>query len=151
MLWLFGWLLLMSVGFPQSMLCPTRLQAATGFQWLTHGANCRDWLLAYNEAGAAHTAASAADQSLHNALLKTGMITNVKQVYALTKAANGGPADALRGVLLNTFKDKPNVRRADVFDAARAEGLNVSDGVYQKVMKDLCVSKGNVWTLKTGA
>ena len=112
---------------------------------------CRDWLSAFREAGAAQGAASADNKSLHNALVKTGLVTHVKNVYALTKAANGGPADALRGVLLNTLRDKPNVRRADVFDAARAEGLNVSDSVYQKVMKDLCTSKGNVWTLKLGA
>lgn len=78
-------------------------------------------------------------------------MTHVQHVYALTKTASGAPADALRGVVLNTLRDKPNVRRADVFDAARAEGLNVSDSVYQKVMKDLCTSKGNLWTLKTGA
>ncbi|KAL3132492.1 hypothetical protein ABBQ32_009040 [Trebouxia sp. C0010 RCD-2024] len=111
----------------------------------------RDWLSAFKEAGAAQGAASADNKSLHNALVKTGLVTHVKNVYALTKAANGGPADALRGVLLNILRDKPNVRRADVFDAARAEGLNVSDSVYQKVMKDLCTSKGNVWTLKVGA
>ena len=111
----------------------------------------RDWLSAFKEAGPARGAASANDKSLHTALVKTGMVTHVKSVYALTKAANGGPADALRAVLLNTLKDKPNVRRTDVLDAARAEGLNVSDSVYQKVMKELCISKGNVWTLKTGA
>ena len=113
---------------------------------------CRDWLSAYNEAGAAQAAASANSKSLHNALVKTGLVTHVKNVYALSKAFNGGPADALRAVLLNTLRDKPNVRRTDVLDAARAEGLqNVSDTVYHKVMKDLCTSKGNVWTLKTGA
>ena len=113
--------------------------------------HCREWLEGYKEAGAAQGAAAATNQSLHNALLKTGMTTHVKQVYALTKAATGGPADALRAVLLSILRERPNVRRADVFDAARAEGLNVSDSVYQKVMKDLCTSKGNVWTMKTGA
>lgn len=113
---------------------------------------CRDWLLAFKEAGAAQAAASASNKCLHNAIVKTGMVTHVKSVYALTKASNGGAADALRAVLFNILRDKPNIRRTDVLDAARAEGLqNVSDSVYHKVMKDLCTSKGNVWTLKTGA
>jgi len=43
------------------------------------------------------------------------------------------------------------VKRSEVFDSARAEGLNVSDGVYQKVVKELCTSRGNLWSLKTGA
>lgn len=113
--------------------------------------NCRGWLTSYDGAGAARSGASASDQSLHTALLKTGIVTSVKQIYVQTKVANGGPADALRGVLLDMLKDKPNVRRADVLDTARAEGVSVSDGVYQKVMKDMCTSRGNVWTLKAGA
>ncbi len=112
---------------------------------------CRDWLSSYSDAGAAKNAASANDQSLHTALLKTGIITAARQVYVQSRVANGGPADAFRGVLLNILKGKSGVRRAEVLDVARAEGVNVSDGVYQKVMKDLCTSKGNVWTLKTGA
>lgn len=111
----------------------------------------RGWLTSYDGAGAARSGASASDQSLHTALLKTGIVTSVKQIYVQTKVANGGPADALRGVLLDMLKDKPNVRRADVLDTARAEGVSVSDGVYQKVMKDMCTSRGNVWTLKAGA
>ena len=91
------------------------------------------------------------DKLLHTSLLKTGVVTSVKAVYVQTKVANGGIADALRGVLLNLLKDKPGVKRSEVFDSARAEGLNVSDGVYQKVMKELCTSRGNLWSLKSGA
>ena len=105
----------------------------------------------YAEAGPARDAAAASDKLLHFALLKTGMVTSVKQVYVQTRVAKGGLADALRGVLLNLLKDKPGVKRSEVFDSARAEGLNVSDGVYQKVMKELCTSRGNLWTLRNGA
>ena len=112
---------------------------------------CRQWLRSYSDAGAAKSAASASDDALHNALQQTGIVTRVQQVYVQTKVANGGQADALRGVILRLLTDKPNVRRADVMDTARAEDINVSDGTYQKVIKDLCTSRGNVWSLKSGA
>ena len=111
---------------------------------------CRKWLKASAQGGLAETSTSASDTALHNALLKTDVVTSVKQLY-LQKEVASEPANALRGVLVGLLKEKPNVRRADVMDAARAEGVNVSDGIYQKVMKDLCTSRGNIWTLKSGA
>lgn len=114
-------------------------------------ADIRQWLSTYGEAGSARDAAAVSNKLLHTALLKTGMVTSVKAVYVQTKVANGGIADALRSVLLNLLKDKPGVKRSEVFDSARAEGLNVPDGVYQKVMKELCTSRGNLWSLKSGA
>lgn len=110
----------------------------------------RKWLKASAQGGLAETSASASDNALHNALLKTDVVTSVKQLY-LQKEVASEPANALRGVLIGLLKEKPNVRRADVMDAARAEGVNISDGIYQKVMKDLCTSRGNIWTLKSGA
>ena len=112
---------------------------------------CRQWLKSYSEAGAAKSAALASDNALATALQQTGIVTRIQQVFVQTKVANGGQADALRGVILKLLTDKPSVRRADVLDTARAEDINVSDGTYQKVMKDLCTSRGNVWSLKSGA
>lgn len=112
---------------------------------------CRHWLSTYEEAGAAGDLASADDHQLHNALMQTGLVLSAKKVYFLKKVSNGGPADALRALLANLFEDKSGVRRAEVMDAARAEGLSISDSLYQKVIKELCVSRGNIWSLKTGS
>ena len=112
---------------------------------------CRQWLKSYSEAGAAKSAAFASSDALHNALQQTGIVTRVQQVYVQTKVASGGQADALRGVILRLLTDKANVRRGDVMETARAEDIIVSDGTYQKVMKDLCTSHGNLWSLKSGA
>ena len=113
---------------------------------------CRHWLSTYEKAGAAGDLASADDHQLHNALTQSGLVLSVKKVYFLKKVtASGGPADSLRGLLASLFQDKSGVRRAEVMDTARAEGLSISDSLYQKVIKDLCTSRGNIWSLKTGA
>lgn len=111
---------------------------------------CRHWLSSYDEAGAAGNLATADDHQLHTALMQTGLVLSAKKLYFLKNLSNGGPADALRALLARLFQDKSGVRRAEVMDSARAEGLNISDSLYQKVIKELCTSRGNIWSLKTG-
>lgn len=111
----------------------------------------RQWLSSYEEAGAARDAASADDHQLHKAVLQTSLVLSVKKVYLLKKTSNSGPTDALRALLASLFQDKSGLRRAEVMDAARAEGLTITDGLYQRVIKELCMSKGSLWSLKTGA
>ena len=43
------------------------------------------------------------------------------------------------------------LRRSDILEAARVRGLTaVSDQLYQKVVKELCCSRGSLWSLKPG-
>ena len=84
--------------------------------------------------------------------MQTGLFLSVRKLYFLRKvSADGGPADSLRALLASLFQEKAGVRRAEVMDSARAGNLTVSDSLYQRVIKDLCLSRGNIWSLKPGA
>lgn len=48
------------------------------------------------------------------------------------------------------MQEREQVKRSDIMAAVQAAGLNVSDALYGKVVKDLCVSKGNLWSLRHG-
>ena len=37
-----------------------------------------------------------------------------------------------------------------VGEAAKLKDVTVTDASYQRVMKDLCYSRGSIWTLKPG-
>jgi post-segregation antitoxin (ccd killing protein) len=52
--------------------------------------------------------------------------------------------------VVELLRERDYVRRNDVFDNAKALGLDISDSLYNRVMKELCGSNGNQWRLKTG-
>ena len=56
--------------------------------------------------------------------------------------------DEFRIILFGLFKDRDGVRKADVMGALKKTGKDVPATVYGKLMKEFCVSKGNVWSLK---
>ena len=53
--------------------------------------------------------------------------------------------------MLELLRDKESIRKNDVKDLATQRNLEVNDALYSKVMKELCMSRGAAWSLKTGA
>jgi DNA-directed RNA polymerase-3 subunit RPC5 len=112
-------------------------------------ANVRNWLQDYADAGTAKDAALLTDKALHEALLATGQVANAKMVY-FWKSHGDAKADALRAMIVEMLREKDSVRRNDVFDAAKAGSVEITDGLYNRIIKELCMSRGNQWLLKTG-
>ncbi len=162
----------------------------------------------FPDAGPAKDAAQLTDKALHEAIMGTGLVTNIKMVYfwkahgargprcsqlpaaaracaaALARQLRSPPAagapgrprtaapgrssccttrhhhpppagdaklDALRGSVVELLRERDYVRRNDVFDNAKALSIEITDSLYNRVIKELCSSNGNQWRLKTGA
>jgi hypothetical protein len=43
------------------------------------------------------------------------------------------------------------VQKKDIASECGIKGVPMADSVYSKVVKDLCTSHGNNWTLRSGA
>lgn len=51
-------------------------------------------------------------------------------------------------MVIELLKEQEQLRRSDIVEAAKAKGLAVSDTLYSKVVKELCTSRGSIWSLK---
>lgn len=113
--------------------------------------NVRAMLLKLPSHGVLNRAgATASDAALHSAIMDIGSYLCVRKSYM--PIVCGNPAiDPLRTVVLQLLQEKESLRRGEVFAAAGAAHISVSDTTYSKVMKELCVSHGSVWTLKAGS
>lgn len=112
--------------------------------------NLRDRLQKHPTSGTINRAAeTASDAVLHSAVMQAGDFVCIRKTYALRQLGN--PAvDPLRTAVLELLKEKEQLKRGDVFEIAGLQGMTVSDALYQKVMKELCTSRGSTWVLKTG-
>lgn len=48
------------------------------------------------------------------------------------------------------LQNKDHVKKGDVTEAALAAGVKITDSIYNRVIKELCVSRGTLWNLKSG-
>lgn len=90
------------------------------------------------------------DPALHAAIVASGEIVSIRKSYTL-RVTNNPTTDPLRAVVLHLLQEKETVKRSDVTDAATARNINVTDAMYQRVMKELCTSRGSNWSIKTGS
>lgn len=51
--------------------------------------------------------------------------------------------------MIELLKGQEQLRRSDIVEAAKQKGLSVSDTLYSKVVKELCTSRGSIWSLKS--
>jgi DNA-directed RNA polymerase-3 subunit RPC5 len=64
----------------------------------------------------------------------------------------GNPAhDSLRLLVVDNLRDKDSFKRSEIFDQAATRKIVMTDSLYNKIVKELCTSKGNQWFLRTGA
>jgi DNA-directed RNA polymerase-3 subunit RPC5 len=59
------------------------------------------------------------------------------------------PIAACRDIVIELLKGQEQLRRSDIVEAAKQKGLSVSDTLYSKVVKELCTSRGSIWSLKS--
>jgi DNA-directed RNA polymerase III subunit RPC5 len=93
---------------------------------------------------------SASETGLHEGVVASGEIVCIKQRY-MKRSVGNESVDPLREVVLELLEEKDSLKRGDVTQRAEARGIAVLDATYQKVMKELCYSRGSVWSLKPGA
>ena len=54
--------------------------------------------------------------------------------------------------MISLLQEKEHFKRNELVEAAKVAGIHaVSDTLYSKVVKELCVSRGGSWWLKQGA
>ncbi|KDD72159.1 hypothetical protein H632_c3771p0, partial [Helicosporidium sp. ATCC 50920] len=96
---------------------------------------------------AAAAVAAAPEASLRAALLGSERVARVQErlVYKHTGNQQG---DALRAIILSILKDRPSFRKTEVAALAKEQGVQFTDGLLSKAIKDLCVSRGSLWALK---
>lgn len=74
--------------------------------------------------------------------------------YVLKSSPEHPEYDALRRVVIDLLRGGPpaaKLKKADVFEAAKlALKRDITNNEYNKVMNDICVSRGSAWVLKSG-
>jgi DNA-directed RNA polymerase-3 subunit RPC5 len=59
--------------------------------------------------------------------------------------------DPFRNVVIQALIARPTLRKGDVLEAAKlALKCDVPQTVYTRVLKELCMSRGGVWVLRSG-
>lgn len=89
------------------------------------------------------------NSSLHAAVMSNGKYLCIRGSYMLRSLENSA-LDPLRSVVLELLQEKEEIRRSDILEAAKLKNVAVTDASYQRIMKDICHSRGNIWTLKPG-
>ena len=51
-------------------------------------------------------------------------------------------------VVIELLRETEQLKRSDIMEAAKQRGIPVSDTLYSKVVKELCSSRGSIWSLK---
>ena len=51
-------------------------------------------------------------------------------------------------VVIELLREAEQLKRSDIMEAAKQRGIPVSDTLYSKVVKELCSSRGSIWSLK---
>lgn len=111
--------------------------------------NIRKWLANFPEAGAASQLGTAPDPALHSAIIKCSNIRGIRGSYLLA-ATGAEDVDKFREVLLGLLLDKPQVKRSEIKDAVKEAKLEFGDTMLTKVLKSICMTRGNGWCLKSG-
>lgn len=76
---------------------------------------------------------------------------NINDLYVLKSSPEHPEYDPLRGIVIGLLRARSHVKKAEVFEAAKlALKRDITNNEYNKVMNDICVSKGSAWVLKSG-
>ena len=109
----------------------------------------RDYLQrAATEPGLAAAVAEASDPTLHASALATGALVCMRRVYLL-KSLNNPVLDPLRDLILELLTERESIRRSEIVEAAGRRKIPITDALYSKVVRDMCVSRGALWSLKS--
>ncbi|KXZ54514.1 hypothetical protein GPECTOR_4g579 [Gonium pectorale] len=112
--------------------------------------NVRTWLDSNPAAAAAKEAALLHDKELHQAVMAAGNVVSMHRVYVATKTGDE-KTDPLRKLVVELLEAKESFKRSEFNDLARTNNMTFTETQYNKVVKDVCESRGNTWHIKNGA
>ena len=94
-------------------------------------------------------AANGSDDDIHACMKLFDGFAFLRHAYI--RQLNGDSIlDPLRSIVVDTLEEKDLVKRSDIMDMANQRGVAVTDNMYSRVMKELCISKGGSWFMKSG-
>eukprot|EP00891_Asterochloris_glomerata_P000829 jgi/Astpho2/829/Aster-00678 len=97
-------------------------------------------------------AAEAHDEHLSSALRKSGKVIQIRECYVQAPAKESQDAvDQLRSLLIEVLQQKESFRKSEVQKLLKDRNAAIDDRTYARIVKEWCISKGNVWKLKPGA
>jgi DNA-directed RNA polymerase-3 subunit RPC5 len=112
--------------------------------------NVRSWLDSSPVAAAAKEAALLPDKVLHDVVLSAGNVVSMHRVYVAAKTGDE-KMDPLRKLVVELLEAKESFKRSEFNDLARTNNMTFTESQYNKVVKDICESRGNTWIIKNGA
>lgn len=113
---------------------------------------CRRFLQSPQAPRDAAQAAEAHDEHLSSALRKSGKVIQIRECYVQAPAKESQDAvDQLRSLLIEVLQQKESFRKSEVQKLLKDRNAAIDDRTYARIVKEWCISKGNVWKLKPGA
>lgn len=104
------------------------------------------------DAGAALKAVEAPPEELQAVISEIAL--NVHGLYVLKSSLEHPEVDSLRNVVVDLFVGRganAKIKKSEVIEAAKIKlQKEPSNNEFQKVMAELCISKGGAWSLKSG-
>ena len=89
------------------------------------------------------------DEDLHACIMSLNKYIHVRNAY-VRQLKGDSILDPLRSIVVDILQEHDVIKRSDVMDKANELGVAVTDNMYSRVMKELCVSKGALWSMKSG-
>ncbi|GIL54364.1 hypothetical protein Vafri_9932 [Volvox africanus] len=129
---------------------PTALRALFKEHTVCSLANVRFFLDNSPAGAAAKEAALLPDKILHEAVLSLGNVASMHRVYVVTKTGDE-KTDPLRKLVSELLEAKESFKRSEFNDLARTNNMVFTESQYNRVVKDICESRGNTWYIKNGA
>lgn len=93
--------------------------------------------------------ATGSDESLHACIGSFDNVVFIKHAF-VRKLQGDSTLDPLRSIVLDVLAENDVTKRGDIMELANAQGVAVTDNMYSRVMKELCISKGSSWSMKSG-
>eukprot|EP00898_Chlorokybus_atmophyticus_P006057 jgi/Chlat1/6452/Chrsp45S06052 len=117
-------------------------------RWLAQAASEGWGGLSPQAVRAARAAGATSPAAFESAI--AGTLSNIGGKYFLT-TLNNPSLDPFRSVIISLLLKKAALRKSDIREETISVlKADVSNAVYMKVLKELCVSKGGAWVLKSG-
>jgi len=93
--------------------------------------------------------ATGSDESLHACIGSFDNVVFIKHAY-VRRLQGDSTLDPLRSIVLDILAENDVTKRGDIMELANKQGVAVTDNMYSRVMKELCISKGSSWSMKSG-
>ena len=113
---------------------------------------CRRFLQSPQAPQGAAQAAEAHNEQLDSALQKSGKVIQIRDCYVQAPDKDSQDAvDQLRSLLIEVLQQKESFRKSEVQKLLKDRNVAIDDRTYARIVKEWCISRGNVWKLKAGA